>query len=1029
MPPVPTASESDDPEPPHSREGLLGFGRLLKRLGWRRRDRDLDRAGDHGDDETRTGSHGTWTGTQSQIDALSGREMGGPQDKAQVPIDALPQYEFLKWISSGSYGSVWVVRIKATDSIRALKVIHRDGFPHQEAYERELRGLKSYEQFASEHPGLVDILYAEKRDLGEHGPFYFYLMRLAEDISGLPCREEITEEHPGVLPSDYEARTLASELRRKGRIRPRRAVKIAAALGRAVHHLHDNRLVHRDVKPSNILFMGDEPLLADVGLVTQEGGDHSRMGSLAYVPPEGSGSPTADIFALGKVLFQMVTGAAPDQYPFLPERFERRLEANRQDRKFWETILPIIDRSLDPNPEERYADGGAFAEALDDIVREPPKRWPRVALAAAGVVTLALGIFGIWEYKSFSSRPADLVLTVVPDDATVTIGDTKLIGGLVHLSGIPPGEVSVTVEHANYHGASRTVNLKAGTSTDLGLMELKSATGGFELSSRPPGAVVSLSGERLGMTPLEYGSLRPGSYKIELSMSGFRRMSKEFDIKEGKVADLGELPLRFYSPPRAQEEWENSLGVKFPPRGSYHVARNPITRDELGNYARAGYLPQLDEIPIVSLREIEGFSSTDLEDADVIQEEGDLPIAMLTTREVEGFASWLEELDRESGFFDRQDTYAWRGLALAADGNVTSAGGSPSERSPYILTATKRTRVHVALRTSPAGAEIWLGGRLEGSTKPNRPFEISRGIRLGAPLICRKFGYRDHLYEGELLEFGTNQLHLKLVPWWGGNPGAATPPNSLGMRLAPLGDQFWSVWEVRVRDMDAFCEATGRDPLHRAVFEQGGDHPAVNVTLQDAIDFCAWLTERERKLGQLPLNIEYRLPTDVEWSRAAGIAEPAGLTITARDAMAERKDAYPVLFPWGNEWPPPAGTGNYNFDGEYADDFPFTAPAGSFKPNKNGLYGTSGGVWEWVSDPYPRGEGSVPLHVCRGGAYNNNRKKELLAGRRNLVDPGFRDVLYGFRPVLAVVAPVAVEAPPPAEDREEPTAGSTALAE
>jgi hypothetical protein len=99
-------------------------------------------------------------------------------------------------------------------------------------------------------------------------------------------------------------------------------LRAGLALCDALGHLHQCGLIHRDIKPSNIIFVGGVPKLADIGLVTAMGERVSNYGTAGFMPPEGPGSPTADIFGLGKVLYQIVTGKAEADFPSLPTSLE-----------------------------------------------------------------------------------------------------------------------------------------------------------------------------------------------------------------------------------------------------------------------------------------------------------------------------------------------------------------------------------------------------------------------------------------------------------------------------------------------------------------------------------------------------------------------------------------------------------------------------------------------------------------------------------------------------------------------------------
>ncbi len=227
--------------------------------------------------------------------------------------------------------------------------------------------------------------------------------------------------------------------------------------------------------------------------------------------------------------------------------------------------------------------------------------------------------------------------------------------------------------------------------------------------------------------------------------------------------------------------------------------------------------------------------------------------------------------------------------------------------------------------------------------------------------------------------------------------------NSLGMRFAPVGNIFFSIWLTRVQDFAAFATATGykgtawQDPG----FKQAPDHPVVNVSWNDANQFCLWLTEKEHHEGILSASQEYRLPTDLEWSNAVGLPSESGRTPESRDMDI------PDVYPWGTQWPPPSGAGNYTGEETdsdvaikgYNDGFAWTSPVGSFNVNKFGLYDMGGNVWEWCEDWWNSEQKSK---VLRGGSwYNGALKLSLLSSCRIHASADQGTDNYGFRVVIA----------------------------
>jgi serine/threonine protein kinase len=248
--------------------------------------------------------------------------------------------------------------------------------------------------------------------------------------------------------------------------------------------------------------------------------------------------------------------------------------------------------------------------------------------------------------------------------------------------------------------------------------------------------------------------------------------------------------------------------------------------------------------------------------------------------------------------------------------------------------------------------------------------------------------------------------------------------NSLGMRFVPLGNVFASVWETRVRDFEAFVNATGYDAvggMSSAVtqngfklnqmswkspgFSQTPDHPVVGVSWEDANQFCAWLTKKERSEGTLRSFQQYRLPTDREWSEAIGLEREQYETPSERSAKIKN------VYPWGTAFPPPVDT--YNYAGSesradapeswlvipnYHDPYPRTAPVSAFASNAKGLCSLGGNVWEWCMDKF---EKDLNWRTLRGGSWATSRPEEMLSAYRRGYGPLFRSDEIGFRCVIA----------------------------
>lgn len=266
----------------------------------------------------------------TEIVNMSGNDLRTPP--------AIPDHTLLRVIGRGSYGEVWEAR-NVMGTPRAVKIVRRQDFDSARPFEREFEGIQRYEPVSRTHAGLVHVLHV---GMAAEGDSFYYVMELADDAG-----PENADEKDAV----YRPKTLRSELHRRPAVPVEECIAIGMTLASALGHLHRGGLVHRDVKPSNIIFTGGTPKLADVGLVARLSDTRSMVGTEGYFAPEGTGQPRSDVYSLGKVLYECATGLDRMKFPDVPDDWGSGPEA-KAAFEFMEIVL----RAGEANPERRYKD-------------------------------------------------------------------------------------------------------------------------------------------------------------------------------------------------------------------------------------------------------------------------------------------------------------------------------------------------------------------------------------------------------------------------------------------------------------------------------------------------------------------------------------------------------------------------------------------------------------------------------------------------------------------------------------------------
>jgi predicted Ser/Thr protein kinase len=375
------------------------------------------------------------------------------------------RYEILELVGSGGMSNVFKAHDRLLERNVALKVLHPHYGEDEEYVQRFRHEARAVAQLS--HPNIVTVI-----DRGEADGHQFIVF---EFVDGENLKELV--QRTGALPA-------------------RRAVELGIAIADALAFAHEHELVHRDVKPQNVLLNGEgEAKVTDFGIarsldvehgVTQTG---TVLGTSNYLSPEqASGksvTPATDVYSLGIVLYELLTG----DVPFPGENFVavamKHLNEPAPDVLERRPDVPIrlaatIDRALAKDPEERFPSMGALSSELRQCLAEmgdpgadrtfiapspvlrqsaphrartaPRRRWPIYALlglvAAAAIVA---GLLGLGGSKGENAAPTGGTATPI---ALAGIGAVDPRGDGEHDSEAPlvtDGDPSTAWQTSSYH--------------------------------------------------------------------------------------------------------------------------------------------------------------------------------------------------------------------------------------------------------------------------------------------------------------------------------------------------------------------------------------------------------------------------------------------------------------------------------------------------------------------------------------------------------------------------------------------------
>jgi len=301
-------------------------------------------------------------------------------------LPSVPDHDLIRRIGCGAFGEVWLAR-NVVGTPRAVKVVHRRSFSEVYPFDREFNGIQKYEPISRSHEGLVDILQIGRN---EAAGYFYYVMELADTVSQQCSVSSHQSSVPGTpsallntdhcsLITDYSPCTLRAKLKTRGALPADEVLTLGVKLTAALAHLHGHGLVHRDIKPSNIIFVNGAPKLADIGLVADLDEARSFVGTIGFIPPEGPGTAQADVYGLGKVLYEALTGRDRQEFPALPEEFlgtESPLDGRSQNesdpasmKRLVAGLNQVILRACESDPRRRYPSAQAMGDELHRLER------------------------------------------------------------------------------------------------------------------------------------------------------------------------------------------------------------------------------------------------------------------------------------------------------------------------------------------------------------------------------------------------------------------------------------------------------------------------------------------------------------------------------------------------------------------------------------------------------------------------------------------------------------------------------------
>ena len=630
------------------------------------------------------------------------------------------------------------------------------------------------------------------------------------------------------------------------------------------------------------------------------------------------------------------------------------------------------------------------ARAVEVRVEPEPERlsvrgWPQLPFGGSRLLVPGLSYTVVAERAGY--RPLEAPLEVTGERGQVARFSLELLPGLLALdltpaSGVrvvvdgaergttplpplelPRGEHEVTLRAEGYAPYADRVSLEGGGATETLRAALVPDRAPVSFASEPAGATVRVDGGEVGSTPLTV-DLSSGARTVEVALPGYHPASRRIQVVPDRP--LSVPPFRLKARPGRLALASDPPGAAVTVDGAFR-GETPLELELEARAAHAVRLTKTGHEPAETSLTLERGEARALS-LTLVPRLGDVEVA-------------AEPPDAEVLVDGESRGRVGQTLRLTAAPHAIEVRREGYE--PHKVTLTPRPGFPQAVRV-----------RLRSLEEAK---EAARPRLLRAPS-----GHEMRLLAPGRFTMGASRRE----------PGRRA--NETLREVELVRPSYLAVREVTNAQLRRFRpeHSSGRFGAHDL---DGDAQPAVQVTWEQAAEYCNWLSAQERLppayvtrdgrlAGAEPPTTGYRLPTEAEWARAA------------RFGGGEA-----IKYPWGAALPAPPRAGNFADESArpvvpvvlqgYDDRFPVSAPVGTFPPSTLGFFDLGGNVAEWVHDVYaippadapverdPMGPPPGELHVIRGSSYLHGTITELRLsfrdyGTRPRPDVGFRVARY-----------------------------------